>query len=227
MKETFNILGVNYEINEFGVITQLDPKPFVYDAKYSSTYDTFSYKKGSNILQAMRYGFACASHGEYIESILDCGYGNGDFMVFARQHTKLVVGYDVTGVEVDQCVITKDFNTFKNSEVDVLTFWDCLEHFFNIDFLEIVKAKTICISLPYCKFANIEHSNSRAAAIEWFYNWKHRKPDEHIRHFNRSSLTKTMKHYGWIKVVGYSHHEDIVRINSAPMNILTMAFKRD
>lgn len=224
--EKFTSLGVMYERNEFGVITQLDPKSFVYDAKYSSTYDTPAYQKGSEILQAMRYGFCCAANGEYIESILDCGYGNGDFMKFAKQKTHQVIGYDITGVEVPGCVVEKDFSVVKHSPVDVITFWDCLEHFYNIDFLGEIKAKTICISLPYCKFANILHDIDAIAAMEWFDKWKHRKPDEHIRHFNRSSLIKTMKHYGW-KDVAYSHHEDIIRkpVESGP-NILTMAFKR-
>ena len=222
VKERFESLGVLYDKNEFGVIIQVDPKPFIYDAKYSATYDTFSYKKGADILNGLRYGFACAAHRGHIGSILDCGYGNGAFMKFAKQQTKEVFGYDVTGIPVDGCTIV---GTFSTAPVDVITFWDCLEHFHNIDFLGDIKAETICISLPYCHFNNIHHDKGLQEAVKWFDTWKHRKPDEHIRHFNRGSLKRTMQHYGWNEVA-YSHHEDIVRISPMPMNILSMAFKR-
>lgn len=225
MNERFHCSGVLYEKNEFGVIVQLHPQPFIYDKKYSATYDTEAYKKGSDILNALRYGFACAANRDHITSILDCGYGNGDFMKFAKQQTKEVIGYDITGVEVEGCKIIDDFSGLVLANVDVITFWDCLEHFHNIDFLHDLRAKTICISLPYCQFNNIAHDQGNSLAIKWFETWKHRKPDEHIRHFNRGSLKKTMQYYGWTEIA-YSHHEDIVRKNNLPMNILSMAFNR-
>lgn len=220
---TFISKGVLYEKNEFGVIKQSNPENFVYDAKYSATYDTEAYKRGSETLQAMRYGFATAAHGNPVFSILDCGYGNGDFMKFARQHSKGVWGYDVTGVPVPDSCLTAP-NIFQ--PVDVVSFWDCLEHFHDIDFLAELECQTICISLPYCRFNNIVKEQSFDDAVNWFNEWKHRKPNEHIRHFNRSSLKRTMQHFGW-REVSYSHQEDIIRkpIDHYP-NILTMAFKK-
>lgn len=223
MIQRFEVGGILYDKDDFGVLKQVDPKPYVYDAKYSSTYDTESYRKGSEVLQGMRYGFMNGAHGEnLVTSVLDCGYGNGAFMLFCRQHIKDVRGYDVTGVDVHNCQKVDSLN----GKVDTITFWDCLEHFNDISFLSELECKTICVSLPYCHFNNICRTSSFEQAIIWFTQWKHRKPDEHIRHFNRQSLAKTMFYFGW-KEVAYSHHEDIIRrpADLGP-NILTMAFKK-
>lgn len=210
----FESHGRKYDLDRFGVIVQTDHRPFTYDPHYSATYDKPEYVRGSELLQAMRYGFACCAHGKAINSILDVGYGNGAYINFAKQHVPYVYGHDITGVPLD--------GAYRMPEIikaDVVTFWDVLEHFPNLDFVKDIPAETICISLPYCHFLT--------EGKEWFDNYyPHRKPDEHIRHFNEWSLASLMESYGWAHIAS-SGHEDIVRKSKHGLqNILTMAFKR-
>lgn len=210
----FTSHGRQYELDRYGVITQTDHRPYRYDAEYSATYDTDAYRKGSDILQALRLGFVIAAHGKPVSSILDAGYGNGAFMLFAKRSISHVYGHDVTGVMVPKCYIMPEF-----VKADVGTFWDVLEHFPNLDFVKDLQFETICLSLPYCHF----HTEGKS----WFDNeYPHRKPDEHIRHFNEFSLSMLMDSYGW-KTVAVSGHEDIIRQSKHGLqNILSMAFKR-
>lgn len=211
---TFTSHERQYEVDQFGVINQLDAKPFRYDAKYASTYDKPEYTQQSEILQALRLGFATAAHGRPIKTLLDYGYGNGAFMKFAKQCVPNVYGYDLTGVGVDGCYIMPEI-----VNADVITFWDALEHIPDLSFVKQLPFETVVVSLPCCHF----HTEGR----EWFdSNYKHRKPDEHLHHFNRLSLANLMAHYGW-KAVACSGHEDIVRKSLHGLqNILSMAFKR-
>lgn len=203
-----------YESDKFGVIVQKDHRPYVYDAKYSDTYNKPEYKQNAKVLQAIRLGFVIGSHGKVPDTIMDAGYGAGDFMLFAKQIIPYVYGTDVTGVMVEGCYVLPEF-----IKADVLTMWDVLEHFPNLDFVRDLPYETICVSLPYCHIMT--------EGVEWFNaQYKHRKPDEHIRHFNEHSLRAMMDHYGW-KCVAVSGHEDIVRKSTHGLqNILSMAFKR-
>lgn len=210
----FKSHGHQYEVDRFGVIVQQDHRPFVYDAAYSSTYDTETYRRGEETLQALRYGFVCAAHGRQIGSILDIGYGNGAFMKFCKRHIQHVWGHDITGVEVD------NFYTLPHIvKADVITFWDVLEHFPDVDFVRDLPCETLVVSLPWCHFIT--------EGLEWFdAKYPHRKPNEHIRHFNPVSLSAMMAHYGW-QEIARSNHEDIIRASKhGKENILSMAFKR-
>lgn len=210
----FTSHGRQYEIDRFGVINQKDARPFVYDEKYVSTYDTPEYAAKSALLQGMRMGFCCGAHGSIPETLLDYGYGNGDFMKFAKQYIPHVYGFDLTLVPVDGCYIMPQL-----VNVDVMTFWDALEHVPDLSFLADLRARTLVISLPYCHF----HTEGK----EWFdNNYKHRKPDEHLHHFNEHSLALLMSYYGW-KTVSVSNHEDVIRTSAHGLpNILSMAFKK-
>jgi hypothetical protein len=206
--------GRKYETDKHGVIVQTDHRPFVYDPAYSSTYDKPEYTRQSELLQAMRYGFVSAAHGKPVNTLMDVGYGNGAFINFVKQHVPHVYGHDVTGVPLDGAYSMPEI-----VKADVITFWDVLEHFPNLDFVKDLPAETVCISLPYCHFLT--------EGKEWFDNqYPHRKPDEHIRHFNEWSLASLMESYGWAHVAT-STHEDIVRKSKHGLqNILSMAFKR-
>lgn len=208
------IHGRTYETDKFGVITQLDHRPYKYDADYSAIYDKPEYKSKSEILQAMRLGFVQGAHGSPVKTLMDVGYGNGAFIKFAQQYVPTVYGYDVTGVPLERA--------YKMPELvnaDVYTFWDCLEHIPDCSFLKKLNCETICISLPYCHF--------HTEGLSWLErSYKHMKPDEHIRHFNEWSLAAFMGQYGWHSTT-VSNHEDIVRKSAHGLqNILSMAFKR-
>lgn len=215
---TFISHGRQYEIDEVGAIHQTDGKPFVYNGKYVSTYETPAYTAQSNILQALRLGFVLGAHGMVPDNIVDFGYGNGAFMKFAAQLIPDVYGYDVTDIEIPGCTILEKLEL--PGGIDVVTFWDALEHVPDLSFLGTLWATTLVISLPYCHFPSSEQQG-------WFDQaYIHRKPDEHLHHFNAHSLAKTMQKYWW-EDVAWSYHEDIVRTSKhGRENILTGAFKR-
>lgn len=223
MNKTFTSHGYEYEQLISGAIRQLNPEPFIYDATYCATYDTDAYRRGNEILQALRYGFATAVHDRSIYSITDIGYGNGAFMHFAKQHSRYVTGYDVTGIEVDGCATYKmqDHHRMASTmhEVDVITFFDCLEHIPDISFLSNLPCETLIVSLPYC--------HMRQQGQSWFDTmYKHRKPNEHVWHFDYTALVNTLKQYGW-SLKSVSGIEDIVRKSEHGLqNILTCGFKR-
>ena len=207
---TFISHGRHYCIDQYGVVHQLDAKPYTYDAGYVATYDTDAYRRDSDKLQALRLGFIIGAHGSVPDSLLDVGYGNGAFLKAASiiPHR---YGKDVTGVQVPGVSIVDNYK-----QVDVITFNDCLEHIPDLSFLATLPCETLVISLPWC------HSTGH-----WFDNqYKHRKPDEHLHHFNADSLSLFLYAMGW-NCVAVSNHEDVVRESPGHWkNILSMAFKR-
>lgn len=217
----FNSHGIDYEIDEYGVIHQLNPQPYTYDANYVSTYDTEAYRRQSDILQALRLGFVIAAHGIAPYTLADFGYGNGAFLKFIEPQVAQRYGIDVTGLPVDGCdIIQLNNNQWKLiPDAEVYTFWDALEHVGDITFVRDLSCGTIVISLPFCHYRNL--------GKDWFDNqYKHRKPNEHLHHFDRYSLHRFMQAMGW-RLVASSTHEDIVRKSPGDWpNILTMAFKR-
>jgi hypothetical protein len=201
-----------YEITSDGIIHHINPKPFIYDQNYVSCYNKEGYQRGTEVLQAMRYAFAVGVHGRPIRSLTDYGYGQGDFMKFVKRQISYVSGFDLTRVHVDGCDIVD-----KLSNVDVITFNDALEHVPDIGFVENLPCETVVISLPNCQY--------HIKGLEWFKNWFHRKPSEHLHFFDEESLIKFMSSKGW-KHKATSRHEDIIRERGDDWNILTCGFKR-
>lgn len=202
--------GVEYMRDEFGVIHQLNAKPFTYDAKYSAVYDTPEYKHKSELLQGLRMGFLIGAFGRMPKSILDNGYGNGAFMEFAKYAgVEKVYGYDITGVQVEDCEVVN-----KPCQAEVYTFHDCLEHIPDLSFVSEMKCDMVVISLPWYP------------GDKDFETWKHRKPHEHLHHFTNDSLHTFMASMGWY-MCATGTHEDVVRQPSfgSTRNILTSAFK--
>jgi len=211
---SFTIRGVEYQIDQHGVLNQLNPQPYIYDSKYVSTYDTPDYVKGDAILQSLRIGFIIGAHGSTPVSISDIGYGSGAFLKACANAIPIRYGKDVTDVVVEGVEIVDYYPSS-----DVITFHDCLEHIQDLSFISDLKCKTLVVSLPWCHFY--------AKGPAWMENeYIHLKPNEHLHHFDKDSLTKMMDFYGW-QAVSYSCHEDIVRKSKHGLpNILTMAFKR-
>lgn len=210
----FKVGEYEYHISEDGVIHQTDPKPYIYDKNYSATYDTEPYRRASDLLQALRLSFANTCHGRPIRSLIDIGFGNGAFIKFAKETVESVTGMDVTGVLVpDGC-----FKTERLFPVDCVTFFDVLEHIHDPFFVRHIPAETVIISLPYCHF----HSKGLA----WFDSWHHKKPNEHVHHYDLNSLTRFMYESGWQRVAWSSDEDRIRKPRDDRQNILTAGFKR-
>jgi len=204
----------NYKITQDGVIEQIHKGLFSYDREYSdSRYSVFSDR--GNILN-LRLGYIIGSTGRIPTSLLDVGYGNGDFLETCRNLIPKLYGNDIEPAYPLQEGITFAQN-ITDVEVDVITFFDSLEHFHDIEWVKDLKCNYAVINLPWC---------TRGEDDAWFCAWKHRKPNEHIYHFNEHSLQTFMSRQGY-KLINYCNIEDKVRVdvNLSP-NILTACFKK-
>jgi len=205
----------NYELTQDGIIKQQNAKPFSYDVEYSeSRYSHFDDR--GNILH-LRLGFIIGSIGKVPTSLMDVGYGNGDFLTTCKGFIQDLYGNDIPpayplpkGVSFVENIV--------DQEAEVITFFDSLEHFPDIEFVQDLKCKYIVVSLPWC---------TKGEDDRWFETWKHRKPDEHLYHFTEKSLTAFMNRQGYT-LVNYCNLEDKVRIDkSLQPNILTACFKKN
>jgi hypothetical protein len=101
-------------------------------------------------------------------------------------------------------------------KVDLVTFFDCIEHFPQENLEEILKdinSNHVCISVPWCHFDNFEQ-------------WKHRKPNEHFHHFDVRGLTELLNRSGFDLIVAASIEDQVRTNNGMKPNILTVIGKR-
>ncbi len=202
----------NYITLYNGVIKQKNVVKKEYDVSYiENSYNTYG-DLGLR-MSYLRYGFMIGSLGFIPEKIIDVGYGNGDFLSVCQNTIKKCYGYDVSGYKIpDGCLFTDSMDI----EVDVITFFDSLEHFDDISFVKNLKTKYILISVPWC------HNFSD----EWLLTWKHLRPNEHIYHFSEISLKNFMVENGF-ELINFVNLEDNIRKNkSTEKNILTAIFKK-
>jgi len=205
----------NYEILKNGVIKQIKivNKIQEYNSDYvNERYNTYG-EKGAQ-MAGLRLGYLLGKTNVEIKSILDIGYGNGDFLKVCSHSIEECYGNDVSNYPVpENCKFIEDI---KSKHFDVVCFFDVLEHFEDIEFVKDLKCNFLYISLPWC------HNFSD----EWFLNWKHRREDEHLWHFNDKSLIKFMDDMGF-DVIDISNVEDFIRKpNDNNKNILTGVFKK-
>ena len=67
-----------------------------------------------------------------------------------------------------------------------------------------IKSKYIVVSLPWCHYFS----------DEWFENWKHRRPDEHLWFFDEKNIFNFAKSIGF-KIINYCCVEDAIRGKNA------------
>jgi len=206
----------NYEQLENGVIKQIDKTDIVkYDIDYvDNRYN--SYGDLSIRMSYLRLGYIIGSLGFIPNSILDIGYGNGDFLLVGSDIIKKCYGHDVSSypLPIKENIYYTEHPY--DSEYDVVTFFDVLEHFDDIYDIKNLKTNYIVVSVPDCHYYD----------DDWFMNWKHRRPSEHLWHFDRHSLINFMNEIGY-DCISYSNIEDTIRKNNQPYsNILTASFKR-
>jgi hypothetical protein len=204
----------NYELTQDGVIKQINVKPFNYDIEYSdSRYSIFNDR--GNILN-LRLGYIIGSIGKIPKSLMDVGYGNGDFLNCCHGVIPTLYGNDIQPAYP----LTNDISfvdDILNQEVEVVTFFDSLEHFTDIEWIGNLNCQYVVISLPWC-YNGLDDN--------WFQNWKHRKPDEHLYHFTEITLNNFMTRHGF-EMINYCNLEDIIRVDkSLSPNILTACFRK-
>ena len=148
-------------------------------------------------------------------SILDVGYGNGEFIKTCSKVIPNCYGNDISGYPIPDGI--EFIEDIYSKQFDVTCFFDVLEHFNNIYDIRNLMSEYVVISLPYCHYIS----------DDWFADWKHRRPNEHLWHFNGSSLMNFMGELGY-KTLDLSNIEDIVRSGAdGTANILTGVFVKD
>jgi hypothetical protein len=204
----------NYVTLSSGIIKQINVQKITYNSEYNEKYNRYGEK--GNYLSYLRLGVLLGALGRRPESIVDVGFGNGDFLRACVKSIKHVFGCDISDYPTPEGATKIELKDISNA--DVVCFFDSLEHFDNIDFIKDLDTKYIFISVPWC------HNISE----EWFLNWYHRRENEHLYHFNEESLKQFFSNSGYECI--FTHNfEDIIRVNPsvAPLpNILSCIFKK-
>jgi hypothetical protein len=203
----------NYNINSDNLIYQVDKKPFTYDVQYvKERYDT--YGELNNHISYLRLGYIIGSIKEPINSILDVGYGNGAFLKTCKKSIANCYGFDISNYNIPEGVVFT--NDWLNQDVDVVTFFDVLEHFEDPYIIRNLKTKYITISVPWCHYES----------DEWFKQWKHRRPNEHLFFFNEKNIYNFANSTGY-KVLNFINLEDTIRKSvDGLQNILTFTLQK-
>lgn len=202
----------NYQLLPTGAIKQVNIKPFQYDYNYvDKTYN----KINNNSMSCFRLGNILGTTGYVPHSLLDVGYGNGNFLEWCSKIIPNCFGNDIEPAYPlpEHIKFVKDIS---EQFYEVITFFDCLEHFESLDFLNNLKCRWLVISLPWCHYFS----------DDWFRSWKHRKVDEHIWYFNDDSLRQTLEQYNFT-LVRTNNIEDIIRKHETYPNILTQIFLKN
>lgn len=201
----FLIDDIWYETNNLGVVKQLNPEIISYDKDYlAGLIARPNYDQNAIKLATLRINLLKGTCN--FNSLVDFGYGDGVFLHHLNQENTF--GYDI-GPYPDPPLPAKRIKNLHSA--DVYTFFDSLEHLPNIDIISSIETKFIMVSLPQCP-----------KTIEEFKIWRHRKPNEHIWHFNKGSLINFMEFHNYTPL-HISNIEDTVR--GGPNNILTGIFK--
>jgi ADP-L-glycero-D-manno-heptose 6-epimerase len=204
----------NYELLDNGVIKQKVVEKITYDYSYSSDYN--KHGERGNYLSYLRYGVLLGVLQHTPASIVDVGYGNGSFLKVCKENVERVYGCDISDYPVPEGCKKIDLRDISN--VEVTCFFDSLEHFDDIDFIRDLDTQYVFISVPWC------HMFSE----DWFLKWYHRKPNEHLWHFNFEALKNVFQTRGY-DLIYSSNFEDSIRKNASAAcypNILSCVFKK-
>lgn len=207
----------NYKVVSPGHLFQIRTGP---GPDYSETYSKTRYDlyPTTDKMSQLRYSIIESNIGR-VNSICDFGYGNGSFLKYCHIEGRKTFGYDISNYQLPSYV-TKVDNP-DNIEVDVMTFFDSLEHLDVEDLIPILKEKKtkyFVISVPWYH---------ESCGKEWFMNWKHRRENEHFHHFDCNGLTKLLVDAG-CKIIHVCNDEDKIRTPFSDLpNILTIVAKKN
>ena len=185
-----------------------------YSEQYSKTrYDTYS---TTDKMSELRYEII-KKHIGNVNSVFDFGYGNGSFLKYCYDLGIDCYGYDISDYPLKSGIqVVQDPDSV---EVDVMTFFDSIEHLDmpNLhEFLQSKKTKYFVISVPWYH---------ESCGDDWFMNWKHRRENEHFHHFDSSGLISLLTDIN-CKIIHVGNDEDKIRTPYSNLpNILTVVAK--
>ncbi len=197
-----------------GVIRERRRQPNV---RYDSAYVSLRYDQYPPMgpLSRLRLDLMC-DVTEVVEGarILDVGYGNGDFL-----RTVAAAGFSAFGNDISGYPLPPDVSFVEDvlaDTYDVITFFDSLEHMADIEFVGALRTRFVVVTVPWCHYVD----------DEWFRRWRHRRPGEHLLHFDDASLTSVFEARGFRRIY-LGSPEDVVRLPDDHLpNTLTAVFKR-
>lgn len=213
----FKIRDTVYTVDRFGVVhQQIDGGGYIYDKAYvESRYDVIP--ETVRQMSFLRVGLLHGICGRLANrAVLDVGYGNGDFLRVVSKLGALTAGLDVSGYPAPEgCRVVEQRDLLCNVWY-LTTFFDSLEHIEDLEFLHGLQTAFLAITAPYY------HELGQA----WFASWKHRRPGEHLHHFNPKSLHIFLRYCGFEEIWTGSP-EDLIRVPSdARPNTFTSVFKK-
>ena len=208
--------GTKYVTDQFGVVRECGKAQAKYDCEYvNSRYNTLP--DHGDQMSWLRIGYIIGAIGGIPANCLDVGYGNGSFLRCLARYGVICSGYDVSGYPVpDGCRRAVEGDIFRDWEL--LSFFDSLEHFWDIGFVVNLRARYVAITAPHY------HPYMGEA---WFEAWKHRRPGEHLHHFSPQTLRRLMKYVGYQQIIT-ARIEDGLRGGGEGgiQNIFTSVFRR-
>ena len=208
----------NYEIDEFGVIHQIEFEPIVYDKEYISYYEEKSDRTIK--LGYQRFGWILGLLGHIPNRVLEIGYGTGTFIEAAQiTGSKYCAGCDIAAYPLPEGVEFLNWEQAIKKEWDVVCMFDVLEHIPDLSFLAKLQTKYLAVAVPYCRWAEL--------GDEWFRSWRMLLPNEHLHHFDRESLPRFLDQSGF-SCLTLNTFEDGIRLRSGESgpNILSGYFKK-
>lgn len=187
-----------------------------YNAEYVAKYDAYP---TTNAMSHLRLGIV-AKYLYTNAKVLDVGYGNGDFIKLINKFGAQGFGYDVHGLGEKYCVREVDIKNLEDDQYwRVITFFDSLEHFDELDVIKELKAHAdvVVVTMP--------------VVPPWFPGncpsaWKHYRPGEHLHYFSQESLDRLF--YPKLSV-SENHVEDTIRgkLAKGEANTRTVIYTRE
>jgi hypothetical protein len=187
---------------------------------YSTEYSNYYNKIPSEWMSRIRYDVVKKYAGDF-KTICDFGYGNGAFLKYCIETSSYhkAYGYDISDYPVPDGV--ERLNYINEIPVDVMTFFDSIEHIEEEDlvpFLKNLQTKHVVISVPWLH----EFLGPR-----WFSKWKHKKDNEHFHYFDMHGLVGLLTDSNY-DIMHIGNEEDEIRkpVDMWP-NILSIVAKNN
>ena len=210
----------NYQVDEAtGAVRQTALTPTVaYDNAYVSNYLKLPVKA----MSLLRWGVvqrALVPLDIHRSKVLDFGCGTGHFLEEVQLHGAHAFGHDIAPYRLPEGILKLDAVNVSKVNFDLVTFFDSIEHVIDpLATLKSLNTTAVAISLPWCHVSTLGDA--------WFEKWKHRKPGEHLWHFDAASLCRLAELAGF-RPMFIGNPEDAIRqpVERLP-NILTGVFYR-
>lgn len=176
---------------------------------YFDKYVGYANTEMGKAITAFRLEFVLKYAGSNV-SVCDVGIGCGDFLDAMRRFVLRAVGYDVNDAALDWLAERRLYADPYISRVDVMTFWDSLEHIPNFDLILQNCMQWAFISMPIYLDLHDDVLSS-----------KHYRKDEHFWYFTHIGLVETMYQLGFSFVASSNKERELGR-----EAITTFAFRR-